>query len=134
MARRRDDDEDEDRDDEDRPRKRRRDREDDYDDEDDDDRRRRKRRSDDDDDFDDRPARKKQLSGLDAMYHDTSIVILILFGCLCGWIAVILSVIALVTGKDETAKRNATIVLIVAFVVGVMHGVGIFMRTAGRHM
>src|SRR5437870_1870287 len=111
MARRRDDDEDEDRDEEeDRPRRRR-------------------RRDDDDDDLPVR--RKKTLSGLDAMYHDTSLVILILFGCLCGWIAVILSVIALATCKDETAKKNATIVLIIAVVVGILHAVGIVMRTAG---
>ena len=72
--------------------------------------------------------RRPALTGLDAMYHDTSIVILILFGCLCGWIAVILSIVALVSCKDETAKKNATIVLIVAGVVGILHAVGVVVR------
>jgi hypothetical protein len=86
------------------------------------------RKHDDDDDDDLPPVRKSELTGLDAMFANTSVPVLVLFGCCCGWIAVILSVVALVTCKDETAKKNALIVLIVAAVIGVLHTVSVIIR------
>jgi hypothetical protein len=64
------------------------------------------------DDFDDRPA--AQLGPLDKMFRDTNIVILILFGVCCGLIALILSLVGVLTAKDPKAKSNATIVLAIS--------------------
>lgn len=89
-------------------------REDDYDDYEDD-RPRRRRRDDDDDDYDRRP-RKKQLTGLDGMFANTSMVALILFGLCCGEISLILGIIGLAMCEDETARKNAMIVTIISAV------------------
>src|SRR5262249_22673657 len=112
--------------DEDRPRRRdedftdhpRRDRrEDDYDD------RPRHLRRDEDDDYDYEPRRRpKQLTGLDATFANTNIVLLVLFGLFCGGIAFLLGVIWLITCKDEKARRNALIATIIG---GVIMAVGI---------
>ena len=110
MARRRDED------DYDRPRRSRRDddedvrprrsRRDDYDDEDDDDRFRRRRP-------------KREMGPLDAMFRDTHIIVLVLFGLFCNGIALILSIIGVCTGKDPTGKSNAMILLILSLMVTV---------------
>ena len=47
------------------------------------------------------------------MYRDTNIVMLVLFGCCCGGIAFILSLICYLTAKDPMAKSNALIVMAV---------------------
>ncbi|MSQ95561.1 MAG: hypothetical protein EXR98_13520, partial [Gemmataceae bacterium] len=61
-------------------------------------------RDDDDDDEDDRPVRQKApLTGLDHTFAKTDMVGLVIFGLCCGWVAVILSLVALLTCKDETA-------------------------------
>jgi hypothetical protein len=92
----------------DRPRRR------DDDDEPDDRPRRRRRR---DDDYDDVPdIRKRELSGFDGMFANTSMVALILFGLCCGDIALILGIIGLIICKDDTAKQNALIVTVISAV------------------
>jgi hypothetical protein len=81
-------------------------------------RRRRRRRDDDDDDS---PAsRSGDLGPLDKMYRDTNIVVLILFGCCCGFIALILSLVCYFTAKDEKAKSNALLVIIISAVLTVI--------------
>ena len=58
---------------------------------------------------------------LDGMYRDTNIVVLILFGCCCGIIAFVLSLVAYITAKDSKAKSNAMIVLIISGVMVVLN-------------
>jgi hypothetical protein len=128
------------RDDDDEPRRRRRDDDDQYSDEprsrrrrdeDDEDDRPRRRRRDEDDDDDDRPRRRRrsirrdELTGLDAMFANTNIVALVLFGCLCGGIAGILGFVGVLTCKDEKAKQNAMITMIIG---GVMLAIGIVVQ------
>ena len=121
MARTRDDDE---RDDENEDRPRGRSREDD----DSEERPRRRRRRDDDDDDDDRPRRRRELGPLDSTFRDTNIVVLILFACCCRGIAFILALICYLTAKDEKAKSNAMIVLLIDAVLIV---VAIILNVAG---
>jgi hypothetical protein len=103
-------------------RSRPRDDDDDYDD-DRNDRGRRGRDDDyDDDDYDDRPrSRSGEKGPLDNMYANTNIVVLILFGCCCGLIAFVLSLVAFLTAKDPKAKSNAMIVMIVGGVVMILN-------------
>jgi hypothetical protein len=54
------------------------------------------------------------------MYRDTNIVVLILFGCCCGFIALILSLVCYFTAKDEKAKSNALLVIIISAVLTVI--------------
>src|SRR5262249_38218243 len=77
-----------------------------------------------DDEGDDRPIQKKELSGLDAMYANTNIVVLILFSLCCGIIALVLNIIALVVCTDEKAKSNAKIGLIVSIVAVLLGCIG----------
>jgi hypothetical protein len=109
MARTRDDDDD------DRPRRRR-----DDDDDDDDDRPRRRRRRDDDDDDDYPNVRKKKLTGMDGMFANTNIVMLILFGFCCGYISLTLGIVGLCVCKNEKARTNAMIVTIIAGIMSVL--------------
>jgi len=104
-----------------------RDREDDYTDEpprrrrdEDDDRPRRR----DDDDYEPRGGGSKQLSGMDGLFANTNIVLLILFACLCNGIALILGIIGLVTCKDEKAKSNAMLTTIIAGIITALAVVG----------
>ena len=103
-------------------------------DDDDDDLPRRRPREEDDDD--ERPRRRRRSGGdgdlgpLDGMYRDTNIVVLVLFGLCCSGIAFIMSLIALITAKDPTAKSNAMICMIVAIVVQVLGGVGYVVMVA----
>jgi len=55
---------------------------------------------------------------LDSLFAKTNVVVLVLFGLCCNGIALILSIICLVTAKDPVAKKNATITLIVAAIFG----------------
>jgi hypothetical protein len=133
MARERDDYDDEDRprrrDDEytDRPRRARRDEDED---EDDRPRPRRRRRDEDDDDFDyDVRRRPRELTGLDATFANTNIVMLVLFSLFCGGIAFILGVIGLCTCKDELARRNALITTIIG---GILTGLGVVVQVLGN--
>ncbi len=71
----------------------------------------------DDDDIDDLPARKKELSGMDSMYANTNIVILIFFALCCNGLCLaplILSIIGTFTCTDEKAKANAKLSLIIS--------------------
>ena len=98
--------------DEDRDRDRDRDRDDDYD-------RPRRRRDDDDDDYDVR-RRPRQLTGLDGLFANTNIVILVLFPLCCIGIAMILGIVGLATCKNEDARQRALIVTIIGGVVFVL--------------
>ena len=86
-------------------------------------------RDDDKDDRDERPSRRRrdddddapaQLGPLDKMFRDTNMVILVIFGICCSWIAAILGLVGMLTAKDPKAKKNATLVLIIGGVVGVI--------------
>jgi hypothetical protein len=94
-------------------------------DDDDDDRGRRRRDDDDDDDYVRRP---RQLTGLDGMFANTNIVILVLFGICCNGIALILGIVGLAVCKDEKARQNAMIVTIIG---GILTAVGIAVQVAG---
>jgi hypothetical protein len=111
------------------PRRRRRDEDDEgyaeaprgrrRDDDEDEDRPRRRRRDDDDvyDDVRDRVRRRpQQLTGLDGTFANTNIVMLVLFGCLCGDIALILGIVGLFVCKDPKARSNALIVTLISAV------------------
>ena len=79
----------------------------------------RRRRDDDDDDRDygGRSGRRNELTGLDKMYATTSVPILILFSLCCNGLVLlplILSIIAVNTCKDETARGNAKLSLIIS--------------------
>jgi hypothetical protein len=76
---------------------------------------------DDEDDDDDLPIKKKELSGMDAFFGNTSTIVLVFFGLCCGLIALILSIIGLSTCTDEKAKANAKLVLIVCLVGQVIY-------------
>lgn len=68
-------------------------------------------------DDDDEPA---ALGPLDKTFRDTNTVILVIFGICCTWIAAILGLVGMLTAKDPKAKKNATLVLIIGAVVGVL--------------
>jgi hypothetical protein len=120
----------------DEPRRRRRDEDDEgyaeaprarrrRDDDEEDEPRPRRRPRDDDDDYGDRPRRRpKQLTGLDATFANTNVVLLILFACLCNGIALILGVVGLIVCKDPTARQNALITTIIGAILTVV-GVGV---------
>src|SRR5438309_358701 len=59
-----------------------------------------------------------QQGGLDGMFANTNIVILIIFSFCCSPIAFILGIIGLITCTDPLAKRNALIVTILGAVFG----------------
>lgn len=73
----------------------------------------RRRRSRRDPDFEDDDA-PPPVGPLDKMYGETSMVLLVMFGCCCGMLAMILSIIAYVTGRDEKAKSNAMVVIVLS--------------------
>jgi hypothetical protein len=100
-----------------------RERADDYEDEDD--RPRRRRRDEEENDYDDRPRRKK-LQGMDALFAKTSMVGIILFGLCCGLLALVLGIVGLVTCKDQKARRNATIVVVISAVMIAVNGIFYF--------
>ena len=78
------------------------------------------RRYDDDDDLDDLPIRRDApLTGMDAFFANTNTVVLVIFGLCCGCIPLVLSIIGLAICKDEKARSNATLLLIVS-IVGVV--------------
>jgi hypothetical protein len=94
-------------------------------DEDDLDRPRRRRG---DEDYPD--VRRRPRGGLDAMFADTNIVFLVLFGLCCSGIALILGAVGLATCTDPKAKQNALVVTIIGAISTVL-SVGI--RVGLRH-
>ncbi len=112
----------------DAPRRRRRDDEDfDYD---------RPRRRRDDDDYDDvrdriRRAPPERLTGIDGMFANTHVVMLVLFSCLCGGIAFIFGIVGLIACKDPRARQNALITTIVS---GVLIAVGVVLQVLAAAM
>ena len=57
---------------------------------------------------------------LDGLFRDTNVVILVIFGLCCNGIAFILGLIGFLTAKDEKAKSNAMVTMIVGGVVTVL--------------
>jgi uncharacterized membrane protein len=76
---------------------------------------------------DDSPA-PAQLGPLDKTFRDTNMVVLILFGVCCGFIALILGAIGFFTAKDPKAKSNAMIVMIIG---GIGMAVGVAVQVLG---
>lgn len=101
---------------------------DDYDDDEDRPRRRRDRDDDYDDDYD-APRSRRNLGPLDRTFRDTNIVVLVLFGCCCGIIAFILSLVCVLTARDEKAKSNALVVMIIS---GILVVANIIMYATGQ--
>jgi hypothetical protein len=63
-----------------------------------------------------------ELGWLDRQFRDTPLVVLLLFSCCCGEIALIFGILGVALCKDRTARGNASIVLAVSairFVLGV---------------
>ena len=71
------------------------------------------------DDEDDLPSiqNNRPLSGMDGLFANTSIVVLVIFSVCCSGIALILSLIGVFVCTDERAKSNARMVLIISGVV-----------------
>lgn len=57
-------------------------------------------------------------SGLNAIFGDTNIVLLIIIAVCCNGIAFILGLVGLVVCTDPVARRNALIVTIIGFLCG----------------
>lgn len=57
-------------------------------------------------------------SGMDDLFANTNIVLLIIFSICCNGIAFILGIIGLIVCTDPLAKRNALIVTILGFLFG----------------
>jgi hypothetical protein len=76
----------------------------------------------------DRGNEPKALTGLDAMFANTNIVLLVLFGLCCNGIALILGVVGLITCKDPKAKQNAMIVTIIG---GIITALGLIAQFSG---
>ena len=81
------------------------------------------------------PAEPTKLTGLDKMFAETNIIILVLFA-LCCWgffgIPLILGVIGLITCKDPTAKKNATVVAAISGIIIALGVIGSFTGNVGR--
>ena len=78
-------------------------------------------------DYDDDSVRKKDLTGMNKMFAETNIVVLVLFGLCCNGLCLlplILSVIGVATCTDEKAQSNAKIVLIISGIVVVLGVIG----------
>ena len=60
----------------------------------------------------------RPLTGLDKLFLNTNIVLLILFGVCCNFIAFILGLIGVLTCTDPRAKQNALIVTIIGALCG----------------
>jgi hypothetical protein len=89
----------------------------------------RSRRRRDDDDFDDL-RRPQQLTGLDALFVNTSFPLLVLFPMCCGVPALVLGILGIAMCKDERARGRAKMVVIIfvivhvlAFFVGLIHAI-----------
>ena len=61
-----------------------------------------------------------QMSWLEQQFANNNIVVLIIFGICCNWIAAILAAITYFTGTDPKAKQNSLIVMIIGVIVGVV--------------
>jgi hypothetical protein len=83
----------------------------------------------------DAPAEPSKLSGLDKIFAETNIIILVLFA-ICCWglfaIPLVLGVIGMVTCKDPTAKKNATIVAAISGIFLALAVIGNFAGLFGN--
>jgi uncharacterized membrane protein len=60
----------------------------------------------------------RPLTGLDGLFLNTNIVILIIFSVCCSFIAFILGLVGVLTCTDPRAKQNALIVTIIGALCG----------------
>jgi hypothetical protein len=58
------------------------------------------------------------------MFANTNIVLLIIFGFCCGYIALILGIVGLIACKDPKAKQNALIVTVISGIMAAIWTVG----------
>jgi hypothetical protein len=63
---------------------------------------------------------------MDGMFAKTNIVVLILFGFFCGYIALILGVVGLFTCQDPRARQNALIVTIISGILSALGTIGYY--------
>lgn len=96
------------------------------------------RRRDEDDDYDDRPAKRKkkkrkaELGPVDGVFRDTSTVALVAFALCCSTCSLPLSILCLLTYRDEKAKSNASLVLtIIGVCVAINLVLAIILRLLG---
>jgi uncharacterized membrane protein len=73
-----------------------------------------------------------ELTGMDGMFGKTNMVVLILFGFCCGYIALILGIVGLITCQDPRAKQNALIVTIIAGILSAIGTVANVIRLMGQ--
>ena len=76
---------------------------------------------------------RDQLTGMDGLFAKTNIVLLILFGFCCGYIALILGIVGLVTCKDPRAKQNAMIVTVISAIMSVLGTITTMIGQLGHH-
>jgi uncharacterized membrane protein YjjP (DUF1212 family) len=69
-----------------------------------------------------------QASGLDGMFMNTNIVLLVIFAFCCSFIALILGIVGLVVCQNPEAKQRALIVTIIG---GVSVALGVVANFAG---
>jgi hypothetical protein len=83
----------------------------------------------DDEDDDDMPSVRKNepLTGMNGLFANTNIVILVIFAFCCNSLCLlplILSIIGVVTCTDQKAKSNATICLIISGIATALQVIG----------
>jgi hypothetical protein len=61
-----------------------------------------------------------RLTGMDGMFGNTNIIVLLIFAFCCNGIALILGIVGLITCTDPKAKQNALIVTIIGAIVTVL--------------
>ncbi len=74
-----------------------------------------------------------QMGWLEQQFRNTNVVILVIFGVCCGWLAAIIAAIAYFTGTDPKAKQNALIVMIVGAIMGIASGGGVCCTGGGSY-
>ncbi len=79
------------------------------------------------------PGGRRQLSGLDAMFANTNIVVLIIFGFCCGYVALVLGIVGIVVCQDPRAKQNAMIVTLISAILSVLWTIGGIMNAVLHH-
>jgi hypothetical protein len=68
---------------------------------------------------DDLEIRRQPPSGMDALFLNTNMVLLVIFGLCCGIVALIIGVVGLATCKHPDAKQRAMVVTIISGIMTV---------------
>jgi hypothetical protein len=72
------------------------------------------------DDYGDNPFRRQDLSGMDAFFRNTHMVLLVILSVCCSLVGLILGVIGLATCKNPEARQRATAVTIISGIIFVL--------------